>query len=50
MEDFQAFDHELLDSAGLNRQAVFDIDTLPADIAAPSLPATLPASPCASLS
>lgn len=34
MEDFQAFDHELLDSAGLNRQAVFDIDTLPADIAA----------------
>lgn len=35
MEQFQAFDASLLDHAGLNRQAVFDLDALPADIAAP---------------
>lgn len=33
MAIFQTFDNTLLDSAGLNRQAVFDIDDLPADIA-----------------
>jgi epoxyqueuosine reductase len=34
METYQAFDHALLDRAGLNRQAVFNIDDLPADVAA----------------
>lgn len=34
MEKFQAFDGALLDGAGLNRHAVFDIDRLPAAIAA----------------
>ncbi|HJU70962.1 MAG TPA: hypothetical protein VJ603_03875 [Paucimonas sp.] len=34
MENFQAFNPALLDSVGLNRQAVFDIDALPADVAA----------------
>jgi epoxyqueuosine reductase len=34
MENFQHFDNALLNSAGLNRQAVFNIDDLPADIAA----------------
>lgn len=33
MEKFQIFDTALLDSAGLNRQAVFNIDDLPADVA-----------------
>lgn len=31
---FQAFDTRLLDQAGLNRQAVFNIEDLPADVAA----------------
>lgn len=35
MEKFQQFDNALLNSAGLNRQAVFNLDALPADIAAP---------------
>ena len=34
MEKFQPFDNALLNGAGLNRQAVFNIDQLPADIAA----------------
>jgi len=34
MEKFQTFDHAMLDGAGLNRQAVFDLDALPAAIAA----------------
>lgn len=34
MENFQTFEHSLLDSVGLNRQAVFNLDALPADIAA----------------
>lgn len=34
MEKFQPFDPTPLDSAGLNRQAVIDIDDLPADLAA----------------
>jgi epoxyqueuosine reductase len=34
MQAFQPFDATLLDSAGLNRQAVFDIDALPSDLAA----------------
>ena len=33
METFQAFDNALLNSAGLNRQAIFNVDELPADIA-----------------
>lgn len=32
METFQNFDTTLLNACGLNRQAVFDIDKLPADI------------------
>ncbi|MFI4941228.1 MAG: hypothetical protein ACHP7O_12920 [Burkholderiales bacterium] len=32
--DFQIFDHAPLNNAGLNRQAIFNIDDLPADIAA----------------
>ncbi len=35
MKKFQVFDASLLDRAGLNRQAVFDLDALPADLAAP---------------
>ena len=35
METFQTFDNTLLNNAGLNRQAVFNIDDLPADITAP---------------
>lgn len=35
MEAFQLFDNSLLNKAGLNRQAVFDFDGLPEDIAAP---------------
>ncbi|MGZ3237441.1 MAG: hypothetical protein ACXU8A_08710 [Burkholderiaceae bacterium] len=35
MEKYQAFDNTLLDSAGLNRQAVFNIADLPDDVAAP---------------
>lgn len=34
MENFQTFDAALLNAAGLNRQAVFDIAALPADVAA----------------
>jgi hypothetical protein len=34
METFQRFDNALLNNAGLNRQAVFDIDALPDDLAA----------------
>lgn len=34
METFQIFDTTLLDSAGLNRQAVFNIGDLPSDVAA----------------
>lgn len=34
MEKFQVFDVALLNSAGLNRQAVFNLSTLPADIVA----------------
>lgn len=34
MEKFQTFDTALLNGAGLNRQAVFNLDALPADIAA----------------
>ncbi|QDZ26813.1 hypothetical protein [Noviherbaspirillum sp. UKPF54] len=34
MGNFQVFDPALLDGAGLNRQAVFDLDALPTDIAA----------------
>lgn len=34
MEEFQTFDSRLLDGAGLNRQAVFNIADLPADMAA----------------
>ncbi|HJV73761.1 MAG TPA: hypothetical protein VJ654_06025 [Noviherbaspirillum sp.] len=35
MKTFQPFDNTLLNSVGLNRQAVFNIDSLPAEIAAP---------------
>lgn len=35
MEKFQLFDNALLNSVGLNREAVFNIDALPAEIAAP---------------
>jgi epoxyqueuosine reductase len=35
MNQFQIFDKTLLDGAGLNWQAVFNIDALPAEIAAP---------------
>lgn len=41
MEKFQTSDNTLLQSAGLNRQAVFDIDALPADIVA-ALAASIP--------
>jgi len=34
METFQTFESALLNGAGLNRQAVFNIDSLPMDIAA----------------
>ena len=34
MKPFQTFDNAALDDAGLNRQAIFNIDDLPADIAA----------------
>lgn len=35
MDKFQLFNNALLNDAGLNRQAVFNIDALPADLAAP---------------
>ena len=35
MKTFQTFDATLLNSVGLNRQAVFNIDSLPAEIAIP---------------
>lgn len=34
MKSYQSFDPALLDAAGLNRQAVFDLDALPADVGA----------------
>ena len=37
MEKFQTFDNALLNSVGLNRQAVFNIDDLPVEIATPIL-------------
>ena len=45
MQAFQPFDATLLNNAGLNRQAIFDFDSLPADIMTPlraSCNATLP--------
>ncbi len=35
MQKFQTFDNELLNSAGLNRHAIFNIDDLPVEIVAP---------------
>lgn len=34
MDNYQSFDKALLDGAGLNRQAVFNLDALPEDVAA----------------
>lgn len=43
MEQFQAFDTSLLNRAGLNRQAVFNLDALPADVAASIRESSAPA-------
>ena len=37
MQKFQSFDNALLNSAGLNRQAIFNIDDLPVEIVTPIL-------------